>query len=308
MPSDSAAISGQQEKPKRKRRWFQFSLRSLFVMMLLLSVGLRWMAAKVETQKVAVKATLKDGGSVWYDYEVDASGSIVAGAEPPGPNWLRKMLGDDAFTNVVKADVTTDVSLEKLSELGRIRFLTNRLYPPLSWYPFHNVGSPRITDAGLVHIWRLSRLIALDLCGAEITDVGMAHLAELTQLNELCLSNTHVTDAGLEYVRGFNQLSRLELDGTKVSGAGLEHIKGLSRLRILGLASTKVTDAGIAHLSGLTQLRMLGLGNTLVTDAGLAHLKGLSQLIIVDFTGTKVTPAGAKDLKKALPNCTVLAP
>ncbi len=51
----------------------------------------------------------------------------------------------------------------------------------------------------------------------------------------------------------------------------------------------------------------VNLQRTKVTDAGLIHLHGLTKLEGLDLGGTKVTDAGAKGLRKALPNCTILA-
>jgi hypothetical protein len=84
---DNAAMEAETPKgepPKRKRRWFQFSLRSLLIVMLLVGIYLRWTVVKVERQSEAVKAILDDGGSVTYDYQIDpSSGVVVADAMLP---------------------------------------------------------------------------------------------------------------------------------------------------------------------------------------------------------------------------------
>ena len=48
-------------------------------------------------------------GYVFYDYQQhDALGNVIPGATPPGPAWLRKLLGDDdLFTNVTEVDFRT---------------------------------------------------------------------------------------------------------------------------------------------------------------------------------------------------------
>jgi len=56
--------------PKFKRHWLQFSLRTLLVFMLLLSLPLGWFAMKMQRasrQREAVEAILKVGGTAWYD-------------------------------------------------------------------------------------------------------------------------------------------------------------------------------------------------------------------------------------------------
>ena len=51
-------------------------------------------------QKEAVEAILKARGWVFYDYEEPSSSR----RKPPGPAWLRKLLGDDLFVNVTRVD------------------------------------------------------------------------------------------------------------------------------------------------------------------------------------------------------------
>ena len=56
-----------------------------------------WLARKIEQKRKerdAVEAIVKLGGSVTYDYEK------VRGAKPPGPDWLRKFLGENFFSEV----------------------------------------------------------------------------------------------------------------------------------------------------------------------------------------------------------------
>jgi hypothetical protein len=53
--------------PRRKRRSYQFSLRALLAFVLLVSIGMSWLAARMEKsrrQREAVKAIEKMGGSV----------------------------------------------------------------------------------------------------------------------------------------------------------------------------------------------------------------------------------------------------
>jgi hypothetical protein len=193
--------------PKPRLRWYQYSLRSLLVLMVLVASLGSWFAVKrqqLEKQRAAVKAIGEMGGEVEYDYQLDGSGRLNLDAEPPGPAWLRNLLGDDFFTHVVC------VYLD---------------------------GSP-ITDAGLEHLKGLTRLKELLLNGPQVTDAGLEHLKGLTQLQFLGLNHTHVTDAGLGQLNGLTQLQWLDLDGAQVTGAGLQHLKVLPQLDSLVLSSS----------------------------------------------------------------------
>jgi hypothetical protein len=84
------------DPPKRKRRWFQFSLRSLMIGVTLLAVPLGyvgWQAKIVRDRKSWRDAIVRLGGSVSPQRPRPPGG---AAAQPvPQPNWLRRLLGDE---------------------------------------------------------------------------------------------------------------------------------------------------------------------------------------------------------------------
>ena len=267
--------------PKCKRRWFQFSLRSLLAFTLICAIPCAWLAKKIEKKRrdrEAVEAFIKLGARVYYDYEV-----ANAGPKPPGPDWLRKFLGENFFSEVDSV-----------------------LWGESNWSPPSKHGN--LTDAELEQVGKLTELHTLKLLGDDVnvTDAGLANLKGLTQLQQLHLAAPNVTDAGLENLQGLTQLETLVLMDARVTDAGLENLNRLTRLQSLSLARTNVTDAGLVHLKGLTKLQYLGLWNTKVSGVGLANLKGMSQLRVLELWGVnKVSDAAVKDLQKALPNCKI---
>ena len=302
------------ETRKPRRRRFQYSLRSLFVLMFLACVGMSWVGVKMQKarkQKEAVEAIKKLGGQVQYDYEVRRPGNPPPGAGPPGPTWLRKLLGDDLFTTVVNvvlfSSSATDADLEHLTGLTQLQMLNIRNTKVTTAGLVHLKGlaklnslalwDTKVTDAGLESLKELTQLQELVLFGTKVTGCGFEHLKRLTKLQTLNLGNTQVTDAGLVHLKELIQLQTLDLGGTEVTDAGLVHLKGLTKLQTLDLNKTQVTDAGLVHLSGLKQLQTLDLFGTQVTDAGLEHLEGLTQLHWVDLGGTRVTDEGAEETK-----------
>ena len=85
------------DKPARKRRWFRFSLRTLLIVVMLLSLPLGWLAMKMiqaERQRRAVEAIQEAGGEVFYDWEVDYSGMCMVIEEWPASAWLALPLGE----------------------------------------------------------------------------------------------------------------------------------------------------------------------------------------------------------------------
>jgi Leucine-rich repeat (LRR) protein len=116
----------------------------------------------------------------------------------------------------------------------------------------------------------------LEVSYATQTKVGNDHLVpikDLTRLVHLNLRGAEITDGGLENIAKQQTLTRLHLEKTKITDKGLEHIKGLTNLEYLNLYGTEITDAGLAQLEGLTKLKSLYLWQTKVTDEGVEKLK-----------------------------------
>ena len=235
--------------PKRRpRRLLQFSLRSLLVFVLLVSIGLSWLGVKLERarrQREAVRAVEKAGGLVWYDYEFDAKGDYVPQAQP---SWLLELCGRDFFFDVLEVSALR-------GGLG------------------YNEASHYFGDDEASHLKVLAKLTRLDLHSTEITDAGLEHLEGLSDLETLWLNNTQITDAGLEHLERLTSLEDLTLCNTQVTDAGLEHLEGLTSLEGLTLSRTPVTDAGLKHLEGLTNLADLALYDTQVTPEGVKKLQ-----------------------------------
>jgi internalin A len=312
--------------PTRKRRWLQFSLRSLFVVTTLLAVWIGYHVNRARNQQKAVETVLRLGGTIKYDYQFEEDGSIPQGgtradASRPGPKWLRGILGDEFFCDVVHIylaeSAVTDEDLERL-----------RYFPKLRWL---SLDKTQIDGSGLTHIERmrslkslsvqqtnvddefltylrhLTELRHLGLARTRVTGRGLENLKELQQLDTLWLSRTDVTDADVQHIVCLRNLEDLNLGGTKISDEGARQLKELPRLGILWLHHTDVGDKGLAHLKEMRSLGDLDLGHTQVSDAALDHIKDIaSHAEEVNIRGTKVTPAGYDGLKRTVPKYRVL--
>ena len=115
--------------PKEKKqhlRWYQYSLRTMLLLMLFVSLFMSWFATKLQqakAQKKAVAEILGADGTVEYDYQRDAQGQMIKGAKGRGPAWLRKLLGPDCFDTVAHVSVGSVKTLEALGRLPRLRSL-----------------------------------------------------------------------------------------------------------------------------------------------------------------------------------------
>lgn len=81
---------------KSTRRWFQYSLRSFLILVTALAIWLGVVVNRAREQREAVKAIEALGGFAQYDWQYIEPSTD----EPPGPAWLRRIVGDDAFQRV----------------------------------------------------------------------------------------------------------------------------------------------------------------------------------------------------------------
>lgn len=202
QPPNGTLVIGQ-------RRWYQFRLRTLFVVMLLACLGGGWLGRKVHhglQRRRAVLAFQEMGAEIMYlDYDTYWPLDIL----------VDRLVGDDMLVDCV------------------VVFLGD---------------SQQLTDANLVTIREIKELDGLDLSRTAITDAGLEHLEGLTELRTLKLEGTRVTDAGLRHLKGLTQLEELDLTGTQVTDAGLEELMGLTNLDKLYLMGTRVTKDGARRL------------------------------------------------------------
>jgi hypothetical protein len=167
------------------RRWYQFSLKTLLVLLTLLCLGPGGFVAYEQNrawrQKGAVAAIEELGGAVGY-----------CRAVPVRSAMLRRILGDDTFAVVESVDF---------------------------WNP------SRVTDADLKHLASLSRLKTLHLDNSQVTDGGLKQLAGLKDLSVLYLDNSQVTDGGLAHLTGLKTLRILYVRRTKVTDTGVAELR-----------------------------------------------------------------------------------
>jgi hypothetical protein len=225
------------EAPKRNRRWFQFSLRGLMVAVTLLCCVAGVVSSQAIRQRRAVERLKELHAVVYYDFQVDAAlKPRTDDPEPPGPDWLRELIGLDYFASVVsvQTNLASDDFVESAAACPHLRDLG--IY-----------CDSKISDGAWEHLKQLTTLESLRLRG--MRDSAMSNLAPLVRLRHLYVINTNVGDAGLVHLKGLSQLETLELTGTHVTDAGvLELLKDFRQLKTLDLRGTKVTSAGIREL------------------------------------------------------------
>ncbi|HUY89424.1 MAG TPA: hypothetical protein VMV10_11880 [Pirellulales bacterium] len=121
-----------------RRRWLQFSLRGFFVLLTTLAVWLGVIVNRAREQREAVTAIEALEASVGYDWQdvpLDPADPfpIDRPLTPPGPAWLRRLIGNEFFQNVVMTSFfsETDV-LKSIAHLKRLRKLKTVTVTPFA--------------------------------------------------------------------------------------------------------------------------------------------------------------------------------
>ena len=258
-----------------KRRWMQFSLGTMLVLLTALCIWLAVVVNRARCEREGLAAAERLRAQVRFDYQIEyrkrpKNDVLYLRREPPGPRWLREIIGDEYFReahsvgfNGSHGSRVTDADLEQIVKLKRLTKLQ-----------LHVAGTSELSNGGLQHLAALHDLRVLTFEGVRLDPRGLDCLRKLPQLEYLNLRNTPVDDEALVYVGELKELYTLVLDGTRVTDKGLVRLARLTNLNEwLGLADTDITDAGLAHLMGLTKLEHLNLSRTKVTAAGVAKLQ-----------------------------------
>jgi internalin A len=312
------------------RRWwrgrrFQFSLRALMVVVLVVSVVLAWVVRRALVQRDAVSAIVHGGGSVLYHWEypgfrTQPDGRIVAGVPmkkgvSPWPKWLMDRLRPDYFGAVTQVHVgpkDPDAVMARVAQLDGLKSL------------YFNLNVP-ITDAGFKYVRGMTELkhVAMPIRGSKLTaasleslkgltglrgiyftnnppltDSDLVHLKGLTGLQTLQIPTSPrsaITDAGLANLRNMVDMRELIMNGVKLTSDGLTSLRGMTRLTDLWIAGSRVED--LAPIGNLTGMHVLLISNSPITDAGLAPVAGFTALERLALASTPISDSGLKHLQ-----------
>lgn len=254
---------------KPKRRWFQFSLRTLLVFMTVAGFGLGYIGyeRRLAQQQHESEAALSKQGIKLLGFRKDYRAGL-----------LRRILGDDSA--------------------GRKQLVVIR--PGLA------ASLPAVMDQVIANLAQLPNAKSLVFEDTQIGDEELGHFRWLTHVQHIRLNQTQVTDLGLQELRAFKSLRQLNVMGTRTGDAGLEEIARHQDLETLGIGGTKITDAGLRELQSLSKLKWLNLANTGVTDKGLEELRAFPALQELVLRRTLVTDAGVQQLQRALPSLKIV--
>jgi hypothetical protein len=271
---------------KPKRRWFRFSLRTLLVVVTILSVWLGYQLNTARQQAASNRSIKQIGGWSYYDFQQgQPKTGPNASAVSPLPDWLIDWFGNDFFHPIVEVNLVYHYDARQARHENAagsgddLKFLEG--LPQLRSLCLHKY---QVSDDGFQYVGRASNLERLFVWDAfPITDRGVKHLHNLRNLEMIHLSNSKITDQSLKVLAKLPRLKNLSLQGNAFTNRGLEYLQEM----------TQLTDLWV------------GLGETTIDDDGIPYLTKLVNLKELDLQQSNVTASGLAVLHKALPNCNV---
>jgi hypothetical protein len=299
------------------RQRLRFSLGTMLVVVTLLCLVFGLWTSRAVRQREAVTAlqAIGDDVQVRYAYEVNADYEWKY-AEPPGPEWLRGLLGIDYLSSATSVRIYH----AKNDQLALLKGLAGLRALDLS-------ACHEVTDAGIAHLRELTSLRKLTIYGSQMTGAGLSALAPLTNLQEIYLLGCdNVTDDGMAHLARITSLRKLGIDQSELlTNTGMAELRSLPNLETLTLAFTAATtdtvlepleslpslrhleltywqrpgNGGLQYLAGFERLESLVLnGNEGLTDADMSQLPPLAQLKSLFIHGSRFTEAALENLDK----------
>jgi hypothetical protein len=134
---------------------FRFRLRALLIAFTMVAVALAWLRIYLVPW--------------WSDHRHSLALKLVGGqvfTEPRGHFLLRQFGGEPMTRRSVYVHLSDP----------RVNDDTLAIAGSLPYVEVLSIRSPNVTDAGLVHLERLSRLLSLNLVGTQVTPEGVARL------------------------------------------------------------------------------------------------------------------------------------
>jgi hypothetical protein len=139
------------------------------------------------------------------------------------------------------------------------------------------------------------------------TAEDVALLKNLADLYELELASKGLGDDCLVHLKDFPTLVFLRLSGDQFTDEGMTQISSLRELRKIELKDTVIGSKGLVTLSKMPNLEILYFIKQEIGPERLEALREFRNLYEINFADCKVSEEELAKLRKALPDCDVIA-
>jgi Leucine-rich repeat (LRR) protein len=276
------------------------------------------LVASARRQARAVEAIEASGGKVVYAHQFDFNAGYYRDGAPPGPDWLRQLVGrhyfdtvlDVSFSGFKQFDDAPDslplaAAIPYLADLPNLRHLTlstleltddefGALVAHANPQEMICVGMT-VSDGAAARLTEAARLRHLGLNDVIISAKGVAEFKRLPNLEQFWLSCRHqeyapsgralwnrekyaLRDEAVHAFIEFPKLRRLFLSWTQITDDGVKSLSRLTHLESFEISSPHITDAAMEYIVKFKNARWLSLGGTKIGDRSISRLAELKNL------------------------------
>jgi hypothetical protein len=232
---------------KPKRRWYQYSLRTLFVLTALVAVVLAYhkvCTQRYEAQQRAIAAIDMIGGATYVKHQ---------------PHWWQRLLGPAYYSiETARIEFVFPVLTSQVEDLhpefvDRIRSAIDEMGQPMPSPLFAEPLGDAKLAALAVCLQDLPNVETIVLSGASSTtsldwSMGEENYPEPNTEYFRCSGETQISDHGLRHLAAAGDVKQLVIRGDRITDDGLRHLEGLKNLRKLWLGCPQVTTEGVQRL------------------------------------------------------------
>ncbi len=250
-------------QPKPRRRWLRFSLRGLFVLIIIVSIAIalpmHWQEDDIAQYKVEqqVATQIESMNGTFYGAPI-SSREEVSWFDYPSYLWQKSMNwghGTDLYDDI--HSVTLPIrdldrlapQLKKLRSLEKINISTSNV---------DDFGMP-LYDEEIKQIADVETLEELDLSEVNVTPSQLQELSSLPNLRHLAFPVRGDPVALIEALPSFPKLEHIKIDDLPITQSTVAKLEQLPNLQILTLSSfrPKADSGGIQAMGRLTQMQWL---------------------------------------------------
>lgn len=262
-----------ESSPKPRGRWLKYSMRTLMVLVLLISIPLSWVGRDVvrSMRESAVERAIHEaGGEAIYDYwQPDEYGMVGQRVEPTGDWWVRKLLGDNIYSYVTCVDLrgveNPEVLIPRLQHFTRLKYLllpttvaSESLVETLKQLPDLQQCRLDLSPCSPIILWELAQcqgIEALQLQANELSDSSVDVLLQFPGLKSLTLRETPMTDAAMPKIAKITTLNELVLeDAPEITNDGFQTLESLPHLTRFFASGTQIDEGCVDSLRTMTNL------------------------------------------------------
>ena len=243
---------------RRLRHIWQFTLRELLLVMLLLAVMLAWW----RTNHVRLGRE-KDVLHFSSAFESGCS-------EYRGPVYLEKLVGTGFLENFFKV-TSFSLSNNRARDVSKLESPLSDSLPDIEL-----LVAEEGEQSDFEEIAKLRHLKSLVLFNTIVTDAESDIVSRMSSLERLCLRDSPISSKGILALRSLARLRELYLCGVEIGDQSARALAYLDSLQYLCIRESLIKRHSVAYLANLTKLKEL---HTVIMDIPREERERLEMLL-----------------------------